>query len=1718
VTIGWVNSEPEITSDSENPPDTQTDIESELSNFYNHFNITVTDKDNAIQSINVTWRTNSSGSWKDMGYNESTECNSTFYCTNVSWIDTYNQKYWWSVNVSDNATNKGWTNETYSFTTIDYTPDAPDLTGATVNSDTQITITWTDDTEADSTYIEWDSVNDTEWSRGEHNDTGINASSGSEAHTGLSSGTTYYYKAWSWNSTQSVWSSGSDVIDATTNTVYWNSSSFGGSVTVEFSNTYPLITNEQPTNESTDISLLPTLSIDVSDSDANEMNITWYSNSTQLSHSNWNGHGGRANRTGVAEYNEYSPIQNTLIWSKDILDDFDEYGGSTIIDGIVYHPTKHPDGKFYALYLNNGTEKWNTTTGKVDDTATYYDGMLYIQTDLEGFVDEKLICLWASNGTEKWNFTEMDATTTYTGPPTIDPENNLVISVCSNKVYGVNINDGSEEWNYTTDENTAGGTGSDVTYFNDSLVGGIVVFSSANWGLYCLWSENGTEIWHQDDDSFDAWDSNPIFTTIEGTDVLLHSGGDTLDRETSYCLYPNNGTIIWEESSGVSSMVLVQAYNDGKLLRGGNDNVLRCIDTAFVCPFGRSIWNFTTSGDIYGAPVISNGYVYFTSYNDKKLWCLYENNGTEVWNETFDSGCYGQPSVGDGILVVGCDDGYLRAYGDLDQYNKTQQGYYIEFGTNNSVYDDTYTQTNSNFSEYNTTYWWKVNVNDGTNETIEFYHFTTEEEPIYVPSKSLKIRIDKDYIDEPLTNFPLMIRLNSTISAECDSGKSISFNNSDNTTTFNHEIENGTAGWDNSGYNYVWVNVTSISADADTIIWMRYNDSDCENQENVSGVWNSDYYGVWHLNHSADTNIKDSSIYSNAGTNTNATFDSSGKIGGGYQFSNESEPDGHAYIRIVHDDSSVENELDFSNKTTASWACWIRSNDDLVGNDYGSSFANYMLFKPQATLRTAFAGWSEDGLHTCVWNRSVDDGDNRESAFYANSVDADDWKYVVGTFNGSYVAIYVDGVLRDSNPIDDFTLQEYPAVTYYDWFIGTKNQDASENLTFNGTMDQVEINENCWNASWIKARYHNQNITENFVRQENTIIFSTTLSSNPVSFSTTSSTDYNVNATGQSNGVCAINITNDGDVPINITIKLNESIGNNIYLKWNDSFNPPGYTPSSTAVGGDIDIISSADYGTDDGVYWFENDGSEDFDRYLIHKMDRASSATAGDLDGDGDLDLVTSDVTNDTIMWFENDGSESFTNHTIDNACEKAWDSIMIDVEPDGDMDVLGIAADAPSQLGWYENNSDGTFTKHIIDTNYTCARKCYAADIDGDNDIDFFSTASTKNDVRIHINDGEENFENITIDDNLAYAFDVFAIDVEPDGDMDILAAGAVANDVIWYENETTSFTKHTIDGDFSAVRAVFGIDVDDDGDTDVVAGASGADEVVWYENDGAESFTKRDIDTNANGSYDVFAIDIDGDNDIDIISANSDDDEVCWYESDGLTDPSFTKHVVGDLDNVRTVFGIDLDEDGGGGSTPYSCGANVTTSPSTIKTDLAVDDSFCLYLWADFDNLSSNVDISRLLNITASAGTGYSVDSSYSDVSLSFTYSEAIDCELNTTTWIIGELGVGNSATKNFKFWQNGSVNIDVEIGISNTNFTFVNYSDWNADGFNQYCANFTNDSWVSEHNIKISPYNETLKLNFAPGNFDFGVRIWMPKTMDVIDKREDFEVVLTVTQHT
>ena len=83
---------------------------------------------------------------------------------------------------------------------------------------------------------------------------------------------------------------------------------------------------------------------------------------------------------------------------------------------------------------------------------------------------------------------------------------------------------------------------------------------------------------------------------------------------------------------------------------------------------------------------------------------------------------------------------------------------------------------------------------------------------------------------------------------------------------------------------------------------------------------------------------------------------------------------------------------------------------------------------------------------------------------------------------------------------------------------------------------------------------------------------------------------------------------------------------------------------------------------------------------------DGAWSVHAVDVDGDGDMDVLSASQIDDKIAWYENDGSESFTEHAISTSADGASSVYIVDVDADGDMDVLS-ASQNDNKIAWYEN-----------------------------------------------------------------------------------------------------------------------------------------------------------------------------------------------------------------------------------------------------------------------------------------------------------------------------------------------------------------------------------------------------------------------------------------------
>lgn len=287
-------------------------------------------------------------------------------------------------------------------------------------------------------------------------------------------------------------------------------------------------------------------------------------------------------------------------------------------------------------------------------------------------------------------------------------------------------------------------------------------------------------------------------------------------------------------------------------------------------------------------------------------------------------------------------------------------------------------------------------------------------------------------------------------------------------------------------------------------------------------------------------------------------------------------------------------------------------------------------------------------------------------------------------------------------------------------------------------------------------------------------------------------------------------------------------------------------------------------------------------DRYFIERrltsmLDEPDTVHVADLDGDGDLDVMSASFFDDTIAWYEN----------------------------------IGSAPDSSAPL----------FEVHIVSDDVPSAYSIYAADVDGDGRLDLLTASSTDDTIAWWWNDGGSppQFEKRVISTNADFAYSVYAADFSGNGYTDVVSASRIDNKVAWYENDgaaSPSFTERIITTDLDDPRQVQVADVNMDGRPDVLTASSNDDSIIWWENEGGTqpTFAPRIVTTDAMGAFDVVAADVNGDGAPDLISASAGDNTVAWYESDGAVNPTFTRRIIdSQADNVISAAPADVNGNG-------------------------------------------------------------------------------------------------------------------------------------------------------------------------------------------------------------
>lgn len=352
---------------------------------------------------------------------------------------------------------------------------------------------------------------------------------------------------------------------------------------------------------------------------------------------------------------------------------------------------------------------------------------------------------------------------------------------------------------------------------------------------------------------------------------------------------------------------------------------------------------------------------------------------------------------------------------------------------------------------------------------------------------------------------------------------------------------------------------------------------------------------------------------------------------------------------------------------------------------------------------------------------------------------------------------------------------------------------------------------------------------------------------------------------------------------------------------------------------GDLDL-SSADYTPHNRLYLFENDGKASFKKHLIQDNDpqRLERHMVGDVDKDGDLDVVIVKNLEGHLLWFENSGQPNddqlWKRHVITLDLPGAYDVALADFDQDGDLDVAGSSWVLGNQFAWFENDGkpgDGVWQKHLIEDGVAETRTMRAADFDRDGDIDLLGTGRIVGHVIWYENvreSGAVTWKKHFIDDKARCAAHGNPADMDGDGDLDVVMALGFYfrpgsgdpraslersdNQIVWYENNGQPgdgpWKKHVIGPEFDdAFEAIAG-DLDGDGDIDVAATSwRNPGRVVWYENQGNPrgKWTFHLLKDNWRSANQVIIADLDGDGRPDIAACSEiGSNELRWWRNEG------------------------------------------------------------------------------------------------------------------------------------------------------------------------------------------------------------------------------------------
>ena len=368
-------------------------------------------------------------------------------------------------------------------------------------------------------------------------------------------------------------------------------------------------------------------------------------------------------------------------------------------------------------------------------------------------------------------------------------------------------------------------------------------------------------------------------------------------------------------------------------------------------------------------------------------------------------------------------------------------------------------------------------------------------------------------------------------------------------------------------------------------------------------------------------------------------------------------------------------------------------------------------------------------------------------------------------------------------------------------------------------------------------------------------------------------------------------------------------------------------TPFDLDQDGDMDILSMVDdpvfLDMNSAIVWYENDGTGSFPngRVIFQGAIRDPwDIEGGDLDGDGDMDVAVACLNTDDVTWFSNQGGAlSWSGKQVITTDLIGCTNLELgDLEGDGDLDIV-VSNVGAQRVAWLRNNGAGVFTLISLSafglSTVDDATGVVLFDANGDGFLDVAASLLDENAIDLFLYNAPGSFSPaIRITNRTFNATCVQAADLDGDGDMDLISGSQNDAKLAWYENigGTGTFGPNQfINQAAGGVTALAVADMDGDGDADVIS-VSGLDQkLALYENLGVLNFGPQQIlDQSEIQPRNLVAHDLDNDGDVDLAVIGQ--TTLKLYLNDGSGNLS-SSIVFNGFDDSRGIRAADLNNDG-------------------------------------------------------------------------------------------------------------------------------------------------------------------------------------------------------------